>query len=136
MSLLRWVPLPVLAEAEARSWGRGFQWWPCPLHTTQQWCLASVVVGASSTNFLSCGALTRVPSDCLFTANSCPLPGSTFQTPLSSTQPPSATGDTQPRLRCAGLQLRLCVQFLLCSAFHRPATAFPSDLSKVSFCPS
>ena len=38
--------------------------------------------------------LTLVPSGYLFTANSCPLPGSVLQTPISSTQPPFATGDS------------------------------------------
>ena len=38
--------------------------------------------------------LTPVPSDSLFTANSCLLSGSTLQTPLSSTQTPFTTGDS------------------------------------------
>ena len=50
--------------------------------------------------------LTSVPLGCLFTANSCPLPGSTLQTLFSSTQPPSATGDTQLRLGCTRLRYR------------------------------
>ena len=80
--------------------------------------------------------LTPVPSGCLFTANSCSLPGSMLQTPLSSTQPPFATGDSQLWLECAEQRCRPCVQFLLCPAFHRPSAAFSFDPPKVLFCPS
>ena len=80
--------------------------------------------------------LTPVPSGCLFTANSCPLPGSALQTPLSSTQPPFTTGDSQLRLECTELRCRPCLPFLLCPAFHRPSPAFSIDPLKVLFCPS
>ena len=80
--------------------------------------------------------LTPVPSGCLCTANSCPLPGSMFQTPLYSTQPPSTTGDTQLRLGCVRLRHRPWAQFSLCPAFRRLSAVFSFDPLKVSFCPS
>ena len=83
--LLRQAPLLMPAEAGAGAWGRGLQWRPCPLHTTQQWHLASMVSLASSANFPVVELLTPIPSGCLFTANSCPFPGPTLQTPCSST---------------------------------------------------
>ena len=81
--------------------------------------------------------LTPVPSGCLFTANSCPVPGSALQTPLPSTQPHSTPVDTRgDTLGFAGLQHRPCVQILLCLAFHRLVVAFPSDLLKLLLCPT
>ena len=95
------------------------------------WC-----PGIFPQTFLVGELLTPVPSGCLFTDNSCPLPGSTFQTSLSSIPPTSTIGDTQLRLECAGWQYRPSVQFLLCLAFHRLSAAFSFDSLKVPFCPS
>ena len=75
--------------------------------------------------------LTPVPAGCLFTHNSCPLPGSALQIPLFSTQSPSIRGDTWLRLGCAGLWPRPCTQSLLCPAFHIAFTAFPFNPQKV-----
>lgn len=48
---------PSVKEAKQVSGlGRELQLWPCPLHATQQRCLASVVSLFFSTNFLHCGA--------------------------------------------------------------------------------
>ena len=55
---------------------------------------------------------TPFPTGCLFKDNSCPLPGSAFQTPLSSMH------DSQLTLGCAELQHRPCTQFLLCPTFY------------------
>ena len=60
-------------------------------------------------------------------------PGPMFQTSISRTQPPSTTGDTLFRLGSSGLWHRQCVQFLHCSVFYRPYTAFSFDPSKFSF---
>ena len=73
---------------------------------------------------------------CLFTANSCPLPRSTLQTPFSSPRPPSTTGDSQLRLGCAELRRSPCSQFVLCTPSHRPSAAFSFDPPKVPFYPS
>ena len=81
-------------------------------------------------------SLAPVHSCCLFTAKSCPLPGSVLQNPLSSTQLPFTTGDTLFKLENAELHCRSCMQFLFCSAFHRPSAAFSFDLPKFLFCPS
>ena len=77
--------------------------------------------------------LTPVPSGCLFTANWSPLPGSTLQTPLSSTQPPFTTGNLQLSQECSELWGTPYVQFLLCPAFHTPSTVFSFDLPEGPF---
>ena len=72
--------------------------------------------------------LTPFPTGCLFKDNSCPLPGSAFQTLLYSMH------DSQPRLGCAGLQHRPCTQFALCPLFDRPSIiVFSFDPLEVSF---
>lgn len=78
--------------------------------------------------------LTPACWGCLFTANSCLLPGFMLQIQLSSTQAPSTTGDTPFRLRCTELWHR--PQSLHCPAFHRPSAAFLLNTLKVPFCPS
>ena len=122
-----------------RSWrvGKGVVIAAPPLghHSTMMPCFYGVLGFFPQTSPVV-QSLIPVASGCLYTANSCPLPASALQTPLSSTQPPSATGDSRLRLGCAELQRRLCTQFLLCPAFHRPSTAFSFDPLKVSFCPS
>ena len=73
--------------------GASAPWWP----------------GLPPQTFLAVEPFPPAASVCLLTANSCPLPGSTLQTLLSSTQPSSAPGDTQFRLGCTGLQHGLCI---------------------------
>ena len=46
-------PFLVPGEAGAGAWGEKLQWWPHPLHDTQQWCFTSVVVQVSSTGIPS-----------------------------------------------------------------------------------
>lgn len=87
---------------------RVLQWWPC----LQQLRPTFLVAWASSTNLPGCGTLPPATPGHLPTSHSGPLPGSTLQTPLSSTQPFSPPGDTQPRLGCVG-------------AWHRPHTQAP-----------
>ena len=53
---LHWECLSVPTKAGAGRSGRGSQWRPCPLHTTQQWHLASKSDHVSSRSIPSCGA--------------------------------------------------------------------------------
>ena len=69
----------------------------------------------------------------LFTATSCPLPGSMSKPHFPAPSPPlDRRHVTQAGL--ARLQYRPCAQFLLCPAFHRWSTVF-FDPPKVPFCP-
>lgn len=86
------------------------------------WCL-----GHFPQTFPVLEPVTPFPTGCLFKDNSCPLPGSACQTPLSSMH------DSQLRLGCAELQHRPCMQFLLCPTFDRPSVVFPLDPLEVSF---
>ena len=85
-SLLRWAPLLVPMDAGDSTWGRGLQWRPHPLYTTQQWHPASVEAWASSTHIPSCGAPSSHPfrlslhSQQLFPPWVC-SPNPTFQRP-------------------------------------------------------
>ena len=83
----------------------------------------------------SCGAPYSYPFWLPFHCQQMILPGSMFQTSISSTQPSSTTGDTVVQ---AGVlrALAQCVQFLHCSAFYKPSTAFSFDPPKFSFCSS
>ena len=83
--------LPVPAEAEeASSWRKGSTLCvPLNNDTLLLWYLRLF-----PQTFLVVKLLTPVPSGCLFTANSCPLPGFALQTPLSSSQLPFTTDDS------------------------------------------
>ena len=127
-SLLRWVPLLVLTGAEGWRWAPSFA---CYSTTMPRFCGVPGYL-----KFPVVDLLTPACSGCLFTANSCLLPGSMLQIQLSSTQVPSTTRDTQFRLRCTGLRHRPQVQSLHCPAFHRPSAAFLFNTLKVPFCPN
>lgn len=84
-------------------------------------------------NFPSWGAVAPV------SVHSCHLPGSTVQTPLSSTHP-SFHLQIHNSTWCAmgtdpGMH-RLCVQFFLCPAFHRLGVMFPCNSSNIPSCSS
>ena len=129
VNLLRWAPLLVPTEAKAGVWGRGLQWWPCPLHITEQWHPASMVAQAPSTHFSSCGAPYCCPfrlslhSQQLLPPWVC-SPNPTFQHPT-----PSAPGDTRLRLWCIELCHGPSAWVLLCPACHWPVAAFLSNPS-------
>lgn len=119
---------------QARGWwvekGLAMVALPFVRHSTM--ALAPMVTQASSPRLSS--LWSSLLQEMLLHSNSCPLPGSALQTPLSSTQPCSVPGDTQLRLECAGEQHGPWAQFfvlpstdqLLCSPRSR----------KVPFCPS
>ena len=61
----KWEPAQVGAPPSAhqgRGQGKGAQWWPCLLCTTQQWHFAFLVAQISFTNIPDCGT----PYSCLF----------------------------------------------------------------------
>ena len=70
---------------------------PFACHLTMD--LASKVAQAPPPILPAVKPLLLTAPGSFLTNNSCPLPGSTLQTPLSSTQPPSSPGNTQI---CAG----------------------------------
>ena len=94
VSLLRQMSLLLPAEAGAGGWRSGLQWQPSLCTPLNNGALFLRWSGLLLQTFLVVELLSPIPSVCLFTANSCPLPGSTLQAPLSSTQPPSTPGDT------------------------------------------
>ena len=81
----------------------------------------------------------RAPYSCsfrFFVASSCPLHGSTLQTPHSSTQPLCTAADIHLSLEATGLQHRESMKFLLCPVCHTLVAALSSLLLKLPLCPS
>ena len=78
-------------------WG---QWWPHPLHTSQQWCLISYADSANSQTWSP--SFTPV-SSVVSMQPSGPLPGSTLLIQCFSTQPLPASEDSCLRQGCPGL---------------------------------
>ena len=89
-----WEPSLVPVEAGVGMWGKRLQWQPCLCLSLSNGALLLWRSGLPPQAFLVVELLNPVPTGCLLTANSSPLPRSALQTPRSSTQPLCAPTDT------------------------------------------
>ena len=133
MRLLRWVPMSVPAPAD---WEGGLQWQPHPLTTTQQPHLTFMMSQAFSAKLPVVELLIPTPSGCLSTANRWSFLGPCSKPQFLAPSPHPQQETEWFRLGSSGLWHRQCVQFLHCSAFYKPSTAFSFDPPKFSFCSS
>ena len=85
------VQLPVLAFGE-----REAMLMAPPLHMTQQYRLASMAAGLSSTDVSHYNLLSQIPTICLSIVNSSPRPGIAPQSLNSSSQPLHLPGHLWP----------------------------------------
>ena len=97
---------------------RGCNGGPAPCMPLNNDALLVQCPGILLLTFLVVELPTPVPSGCLFTTNSCFLPGSVLQIPLSSTQHPSTTDDSDWDVQSCGADHACSSYFVLSSISH------------------